>query len=242
MNDKDYQRLLRALAAKHLAAEPWMRREVLYLINVDQDLRHDLESLSVSARLLKLIQRRPGDTALEDKLREDLLQQPSPIERTTRALQMTGILAALEEAGPVVFAELRRKAIPEEDSQFLREAGYTDAEIEILFAVAIHYARTNRAFSENVYRQLTEATEAFQEAVERLEQVNALGNEATVKKRKIFNGIGKVLGGTIAGVGNALMATGTILAPNPATAAGAIASAAVAVPAIMCGIGDLRGE
>lgn len=241
MNDEDYQRLLRALAAKHLAAEAEMRRDVHYLMHADYDLRRDLETLSASARLLKLVQRRPGDTALEHTFREDLIQS-SPIERTKRALEETGILAALEEAGPVLFAQLRRMAIPEEDFQFLREAGYTDQEIEILFAVAIHHAHTFLASSESVSHQLTEATKAFREAVERLEQISTQENVPTVKKRKIFNGIGKVLGGSIAGLGNALMATGTILAPNPATAAGAIASAAVAVPAIMCGIGDLRGE
>ena len=62
------------------------------------------------------------------------------------------------------------------------------------------------------------------------------------KKRKLFNGIGKILAGTIAGAGNLMLAAGTIVAPNPATAYGVIASSALAVGGICQGIGDLRGE
>ena len=62
------------------------------------------------------------------------------------------------------------------------------------------------------------------------------------KKRKILNGIGKILSGTVAGAGNLLLATGTIVAPNPATAYAVIGSSALAVGSICQGIGDLRGE
>jgi len=61
-------------------------------------------------------------------------------------------------------------------------------------------------------------------------------------KRKLFNGIGKLLGGTVMGIGNALVAAGSIVAPNPATGAIAIASGATAIASILAGIGDLRGE
>jgi hypothetical protein len=175
------------------------------------------------------------------KLLRERLSQDSPIEWTRDAVEETGILAALEDAGSVVFAELRRSAIPEEDIDFLIKAGYTNEEIEILFALAIHEAHSRLASAENISRRLQEAAKTFKAAVETLE-VKTDEKTSERKKRKIFNGIGKVLGGSIAGLGNALMAAGTILAPNPATAAGAIASAAVAVPAIFCGIGDLRGE
>lgn len=62
------------------------------------------------------------------------------------------------------------------------------------------------------------------------------------RKRKILNGIGKILGGAIAGAGNVLLFCGTIVAPNPATGYGAIASSAIAVAGVMQGAGDLRGE
>lgn len=138
-----------------------------------------------------------------------------------------------------MFAELRRAAIPEDDIRFLLEAGYTEAETEILVAVAIHEARAHE-FGGDISRQLDHAAEVFNASLEKLERTNEEPSEP--KKRKTFNGIGKVLGGSITGLGNALMAAGTILAPNPATAAGSIASAAVAITAIFSGIGDLRGE
>lgn len=61
------------------------------------------------------------------------------------------------------------------------------------------------------------------------------------KKRKLFNGIGKILAGAIVGGGNILVATATIAAPNPLLF-GLIGSSAVAVGGILQGIGDLRGE
>jgi len=239
MTDDDYQRLLRALAAKHLPNQ-MAHLDPPYLLHDRPDLRYRLETVSASARILKVVQERPDDAALV-KILYERLSQESPIAWTRLALKDTGVLAALEDAGPVVFAGLRRQAIPEEDIDFLIKAGYTNEEVEILFAVAIHQANSRLASAENVSGQLREAAEIFKAAVEKLE-VKADENTSQPKKRKIFNGIGKVLGGSIAGLGNALMATGTSLAPNPATAAGAIASAAVAVPAILCGIGDLRGE
>jgi len=62
------------------------------------------------------------------------------------------------------------------------------------------------------------------------------------KKRKIFNGNGKLLGGSAAGIGNVLLLTGSIIAPNPATIYAAIASGGIAVSTLFGGIGDLRGE
>jgi hypothetical protein len=66
--------------------------------------------------------------------------------------------------------------------------------------------------------------------------------EPQKKKRKIFNGIGKLLGGSAAGIGNVLLLTGSIVAPNPATLYAAIASGGIAVSTLFAGIGDLRGE
>lgn len=266
MTDDEYQRLLRALAAKHLMARG-VNTDLRYLLQKNEELRRDLMEISASARVLKVIDRGDGVYPADDvyrifpTLRERLLRV-SPIERTRIALEDTGILAALEDAGSVVFAELRRQAIPPEDTQFLLEAGYTNDEIEILLANAIYEARsraTTKNLSDqledisreiydrrsptttgqNLSDQLQDASELFKNAIDRL---GAPPPPSEPKKRKVFNGIGKVLGGAITGVGNALMATGTIVAPNPATGAGAIASAAVAVPLIMGGIGDLRGE
>ena len=62
------------------------------------------------------------------------------------------------------------------------------------------------------------------------------------KKRKILNGIGKILGGAVAGIGNAFLVTGTVAAPNPATGYAAIASGGIAVSSFFAGLGDLKGE
>ena len=72
--------------------------------------------------------------------------------------------------------------------------------------------------------------------VRRLEKAmsdSAKDREAPPKKRKILNGIGKILGGAIAGAGNVLLLFGTIVAPNPATGYGAIASSAIALAGVM---------
>jgi len=94
-------------------------------------------------------------------------------------------------------------------------------------------------------RDLRDIRDIKPEMVGRLEKAmsdSAKDREAQPKKRKILNGIGKILGGAIAGAGNVLLLFGTIVAPNPATGYGAIASSAIAVAGVMQGAGDLRGE
>lgn len=66
--------------------------------------------------------------------------------------------------------------------------------------------------------------------------------EPETKKRKIFNGVGKLLAGAVTAAGNVLLATGTVVAPNPATAYAAIGSSALAIGSLLQGMGDLRGE
>jgi len=97
-------------------------------------------------------------------------------------------------------------------------------------------------------RKNVRPSEVFEKADETIRHsieiiVKSGSSEITPKrKRKILNGVGKVLAGSIGGLSNVLLFTGTILAPNPATAAGGLASGAVAISAIFGGLGDLRGE
>lgn len=242
MTDEDYQRLLQALAVKHLVPnEP--RADPHYLLSAVTSLRSDLDKTARTARLLWVLEDRPDDFHIAQMLRQEL-EQSSPIELAVRALDETGLLGALEDAGPVILGELRRSAVPLEDIQFLRSAGYSEDEIEIFLASVIYEGNSLIKRGEHLAEQLISATEVLNEAATRLQNIPPpqLYLPTGAKKRKLFNGIGKVLGGSITGIGNAMMATGTILAPNPATAAGAIASAAVAVSAILTGVGDLRGE
>ena len=74
------------------------------------------------------------------------------------------------------------------------------------------------------------------------ESSNADSERVEKKKRKVLNGVGKILAGAVTGIGNVLLATGTIAAPNPATAYGVIGSSALAIGSICQGMGDLRGE
>ena len=239
MTDDDYQELLKALAAKHLVLDG-LRADPQFVIS----LRIDLDKTARTARLLRVLEDRPNDPHIAHTLRQEIEVPSSPIDRAMRALQEAGLLGALEDAGPVILGELRKSAVPLEDIQFLSSAGYSKDEIEIFLASVIHEGRSLIKRGEDLAGQLISASKALNEAAARLQNIppSPPNLPTSPKKNKLFNGIGKVLGGSITGIGNAMMATGTILAPNPATAAGTIASAAVAVSAILTGVGDLRGE
>jgi hypothetical protein len=232
MTDEEYKILLSALARKHLRPPPQGYAH----------LEHDLERLSSTARLLKAVSARKYDQYLLDHFLQEL-DKEYPIQRAFRHLEEVGILDALDEAPSLVFGHLRRSVIPREDIELLRNAGYTDDEIEIMLALAIDRAHVLANRTESPSEVLNQASGTLSHAVLLLQSE---GNSTTVpeerKKRKIFNGIGKLLGGAIAGVGNALLFAGTIAAPNPATAYAVIASGGIAVSTVFAGMGDLRGE
>jgi hypothetical protein len=231
MTDDEYTRLLSALAGKHLRSPR----------QGNVQLERDLETLSSTARLLKAVSERRDDQFLLDHLLQEL-NKDSPIERAGRHLEEVGILDALDEAPSLVFGHLRRSVVPREDIEFLRRAGYTDDEIEVLLAVAIDQARVLANRTELPSEVVGRASEALSRAAQLLPAWGIPAAPEERKKRKILNGIGKILGGAIAGVGNALLVAGTIAAPNPATASGAIASGGIALSSLFAGMGDLRGE
>ncbi len=158
-------------------------------------------------------------------------------------MREAGVLVALDVAPDVTFAELRRNAIPDEDLRLLRDAGVDDPEAEI--TILIHYGRKRVGNREAIPSAIAkEARDEFKRAPER---ILGLSNDPSashveVKKKKLFNGIGKILAGAVTAAGNLLLATGTVMAPNPATAYGVIGSSALAVGSICQGIGDLRWE
>jgi len=156
-------------------------------------------------------------------------------------MEAVGILPALDDAPSIVFGELRRSAVPQEDIEILKRAGYSEDEIEVFLAICIQnahrVARETRVPSELV----RQADQEFQNAAPMLRDPQTFANEPK-KKKKILNGVGKLLGGAIVGVGNALLVGGTIAAPNPATAYLAITSGGAAVSGMFAGPGDLRGE
>jgi hypothetical protein len=223
MTDDEYKKLLSALARKHLQPNA----------PIAGDLQRNIEELSRAARLNQVVADDPESTELSHALARRLRE--APVQRTVHLMEQAGIVAALDDVPEVVFRNLRRSAIPNEDIEILRDAGFRYPEEELTIAV---YAAQHLRFAETprpgeIFRQMPGA---IGHAANRIE------NSDPPKKRKICNGIGNVLGGLIGGAGNTLLALGTLAAPNPATAYLAIGSAAAAVPLILKGIGDLRGE
>jgi hypothetical protein len=236
MTDEEYKHFLTALAGKHF-------KNRLPLINLD-NVRMELARASEASLLLKMM-RNSIDPNTSQHFYSPLfqrLQQDSPVKKAVEQMDAAGILDALDDAPSLVLGELRQSAIPKQDEDFLRSAGFDDNEIEVFFTLAIDKAHTlalnnnNKLPSEIAW----EAVNVFSAKVNKL--LKEPPAEPFKKKRKTFNGIGKLLGGAVTGLSNVLLATGTIAAPNPATAYGAIACGAVAVASLFAGLGDLRGE
>ena len=241
MTDDEYREYLNALAAKYLRASDL----VWHFHGLKGELGYEIERLSSTARLARVVAERSEDPALVNTLAQAL--QNTYLDGVIAAMDSSGVLAALDEAPDITFGQMRRSAIPAEDVRFLRDAGVEDADAEI--TLLIHYSRQRfgERQAELVPSEITHrAQDELRNAGTQLQQAVLpppdSSNRSERKKRKLFNGIGKILAGTVTGAGNLLLATGTILAPNPATAYGVIASSALAVGGICQGIGDLRGE
>jgi hypothetical protein len=232
MTDEEYGRLLRALAAKHVQVA--LRELPPDFVRSTEEA---LKRVTQAAQLYTLSQQR-ADPHLVD-MRNSELRETLPIKAAMNALNESRIIEALEDAGPVVFTELRRSAIPEQDFQYLREAGFSADEVEILIESAIRNA--HYIVGRDITKQLATVPEAFDRYMKYLDTPEQ-STLAPRKKRKLFTALGRLLGGSIIGIGNVLVATSTIAAPNPATVAGAIASGAAAVSMLLQAAGDWRGE
>lgn len=237
MTDEEYREYLSALARTHM--RPFRRHR---LHPEGDELSYAIAKLSSTARFAKAVSERSEETELVNLLGKEL--DNWHVDHVLEEMRQSGVLSALDETPDITFAELRRDVIPKEDAQLLRSAGVDDPEAEI--TILIHYARKRLGHRDVTPSETVErAREELKRAAERivgLSDRSSSGNQVEVKKKKIFNGIGKILAGTITGAGNLLLATGTLIAPNPATAYGVIGSSALAVGSICQGIGDLRGE
>lgn len=153
----------------------------------------------------------------------------------------------LDELPEITFGELRVEAIPDEDLALLKRASIDDPKAEMMIAIQTARVWLSRGHflpskvAHTAQSELNHAADLLRGQDDRsLRKRSRQQREAEpIKKRKIFNGIGKLLGGVVAGGGNVLIAAGTIVAPNPATAYGAIASGAAAIATILAGVGDL---
>jgi hypothetical protein len=240
MTDDEYRDYLAALARKHLRVSAIHR---FGPASAMEHLHYDIERLSSVARFARAVSERAGSPELLKALGEEL--RHAYVDHLVHVMEESGVLPALDEAPDITFAEFRRSVIPEEDVYLLRRAGVEDPDAEI--TLLIQYVRRRLPGREGSPSDLVKhAEEELKRAAEGLiAMAQSSGNEAArseTKKRRLFNGIGKILGGAITGAGNLLLATGTVAAPNPATAYGVIGSSALAVGSICQGIGDLRGE
>lgn len=238
MTDDEYREYLTALARRHFRAEGFHR----FGPEGPGHLAYDIERLSSVARFVRAVSERSENSALLKECAQELGNVY--VEHIIDAMDHTGMLPALDDAPETTFSNLRRSAIPEEDAHFLRRAGVDEPEAEI--TILIHYSRTRLGGRESTPSEIArQAQPELKRAAERIEAMASSPNASTQsepKKKKLFNGIGKILAGTVTGAGNMLLAAGTIIAPNPATAYGVIGSSALAVGSICQGIGDLRGE
>jgi hypothetical protein len=221
MTDAEYTGFLQALGRKHLRP----------FVDVSPD---GLKQALSTTRLWKLA-RQDMDPVIIKHLASKC--DAKLVEVIEKDMRETGILDALDDAPSLVFGGLRRSVIPQEDIEFLKRASFDDDEIEVMLITSIDAARHIVAQQKMLPSEiLTEATDVLSRPENNLAETNVK------KKGKKWNGWGKILGGSVTGLGNALIAAGLIAAPNPAVAATALASAAIALSGIWCGIGDLRGE
>jgi hypothetical protein len=242
MTDEEYKSFLAALAKKHLSLQDFRDPKELERLN-----EHLRQLIRVSRHVQDLREELHREGLHDGLFVKDLLHELKDVRigNAFEAMDRIGMINALDDAADAVFANLRRSAIPDESVELLYRAGIPNPELELI--ITIEYARRRLGSSrEGLSRDLRNTVPVDRELVDRLEKaLSDLGKNREnqpPKKRKILNGIGKILGGAIAGVGNVLLACGTIIALNPATGYGAIASGAVAVAGVMQGAGDLRGE
>lgn len=239
MTDDEYREYLTALARKYLKVLTLHRG----FHHMAGELAYEIEWLSSKARLVRAVSEHSENEALLKVVAKEV--ENADVSNVIGAMERSGVLAALDEAPEITFRNLRQSVIPAEDVELLRRAGVENPDAEI--TLIIHYSRGH--FSGRQETNPSEIAHRGQDelkrAGERLGEIASKEPSSDVSERKkcrLFNGIGKILAGTITGAGNLLLAGGTIMAPNPATAYGVIASSALAVGGICQGIGDLRGE
>lgn len=228
MNDREVEELLRALARKHLRPQ--------ILASLGPEFRKNVEQLLSTYRFLRVVYDRPEDVELYRVLGKEI--ETAPARPIVESLHGLGILDALDDAPRLLFANLRRSTIPIDDLDMLLRGGIEDpeAEITLLLYSARDFAPTGKKPSET----MEEAAEVLRRTGEQMKTDQ--DNTPPLKKRKLLNGIGNLIMGLTMAGGNALLFTGTIAAPNPATAFLSIGSAATAIGAVFKGIGDLQGE
>jgi hypothetical protein len=244
MGDEEFRVYLNALACRHLRYLQLSRRH----LHFPGEFQHELEELIRLCQLARMGAASPGDGELIKMIAKRLKDREYQLRHAIEAMEQAGVLDAIDEDPATLFSNVRISALPPEDKELLGQTGHSAPDAELVLIT--EYSRTHLARDRYQERKpsaiIRDAPGAVERAVGQLAEPEE-GDVATnsvpeKKKRKICNGIGKILQGGVLGVGNILVGAGSIVAPNPAIAAGVIASGAIAVGSICQGLGDLRGE
>jgi hypothetical protein len=231
MTDEEYRSFLEALGRIHL-------RRLRVSLEEAESIRCAFGRVAGLVRLWRRATEADANGPLLHQLLEELGQSLQDLERI---MDKVGMLDALDDTPSILFGQFRKSAIPPEEKEILRSVGFTDDEVEIFLAVAVDRAHV-LASSHHSPRSVIEHAEKTLRGKKQLGLTESSSKIDSRKKRKPWSAIGKLLGGSAAGIGNALALTGTIIAPNPATLYATIASGGIAVTALFAGIGELLGE
>jgi len=248
--DKDFNDFLDAVGRRDLDLD-LTEAEIRALLK-------EMKAISSTARLAHTIADRPEQVEMYAVLGRELVSVING--RAFEIYVRTGVADVLDSQRSMIFPALTEDLIPIEDLQFLIDCGIKNPKDEITIAVR----KLNHGYySANVIEnrpilisdlmqisseRLVRVTEGFLQSAQTDDSASKLNSpsqnplQPSKKPKKIFNGIGKILSGLVAGTGNVLIGAGAIPATGGAATAGVIASAAFSVGMIMQGVGDLRGE
>src|SRR5262249_19057680 len=188
MTDEEYREWLVALARKHLEFPRDEKSRDLERIS------RQVERLTSIAQLAQAVKNRSNDSRLVNQLANELKQ--AGVDAIVKRMEDTGVLAALDELPEVTFGELRRSAIPEEDVDLLFRSGVNNPEEEIKLVIQYARYRISRFHAHEPYpsKYASDAQPNLNRAADRVEKIDDV---PPAKKRKLFNGIGRLLGGAI---------------------------------------------
>jgi predicted signal transduction protein with EAL and GGDEF domain len=165
VTDEEYRELLDALGRRHLRLGVLDRHGPMGELH---HLAYELDRLSSLSRFVKAVAERSEDRRMYRSLGDELGN--AYIRSVTEEMERAGVVDALDDAGAVVFQNLRRSAIPEEDREILRRAGVEDPEAEISPIVHCmrHHVGTRDTRASTI---ATTAEEELKRIAERLQQM-----------------------------------------------------------------------
>jgi len=243
MTHEEFQEFLTSIAKTHLRLH-----RAAHHPEGHWHLYHEIERLSSLSRFSLVVAERHECTELYAPLGKALMYT-----HISHILEECGALEALDAHADVLFAHLTRDAIPQDDVELLRRAGFQEPEAEltvVIERIRFKYTRKSGYTRENQETCpssiLGEAHQELKRVAQSLEQTppdSKNSNEKSVKPKKLFTGIGRILGGGIMATGNILGGLGlTALSPvSPIGPDKVMVSLGAAVAMVGQGVDDLRG-